>query len=274
MNNLITVLMGVYNCENTVREALDSLLNQTVDCWKCVICDDGSTDDTYSVVKEYEVNYPDKFFVIKNDENKGLNIALNRCLEYADTPYIARMDGDDISLDNRFEIELDFLENHLEYDIVGTAMIFFDDNGVYNIRKALYKTPTLRDVIVRSCIHHGASMMRTDSIKSIGGYGETSSVRRIEDADLWIRMYQNGSKCYNLDEALYKYRHDSSKIKCEFSYMLNVTKMRLNAARKAELGLSDRLICLRSLILGLLPTPIYRLLHYTKNYRRNKYDKC
>ena len=166
------------------------------------------------------------------------------------------------------------MENHLEYDIVSTAMIFFDDNGVYNIRKALYKTPTLRDVIVRSCIHHGSSMMRTDSIKSIGGYGETSSVRRIEDADLWIIMYQNGSKCYNLDEALYKYRHSVSKSHCKASLMYCEMKLRLNAARKAELGLSDRLICLRSLILGLLPTPIYRLLHYTKNYRRNKYDEC
>ena len=266
MNNLITVLMGVYNCENTVREALDSLLNQTVDCWKCVICDDGSTDDTYSVVKEYEVNYPDKFFVIKNDENKGLNIALNRCLEYADTPYIARMDGDDISLDNRFEIELDFLENHLEYDIVSTAMIFFDDNGVYNIRKALYKTPKLRDVIVRSCIHHGASMMRTDSIKSIGGYGETSSVRRIEDADLWIRMYQNGSKCYNLDEALYKYRHSVLKSHCKASLMYCEMKLRLNAAKQAKLILFDKMLCIRPLILGLLPNPIYRLLHYVRNH--------
>lgn len=263
--------MGVYNCADTVREALDSLLNQTVDCWKCVICDDGSTDDTYFVIKEYETKYPNKFLVIRNDENQGLNIALNKCLKYADTPYIARMDGDDISLEKRFEIELDFLENHSEYDIVSTAMIFFDEDGVYNIRKALCKMPTLRDVIVKSCIHHGSSMMRTESLKSIGGYAETPNVRRIEDADLWIRMYQNGSKCYNLDEALYQYRHSISKSLCKASLMLNETKLRLIAARQAKLVFFDRLLCIRPLILGILPNPIYRLLHFARNHKKSIY---
>lgn len=104
--------MGIYNCAPTLSEAIDSIVNQTYDNWELIMCDDGSTDDTYRIAESYRQKYPDKVKLIRNRHNSGLNITLNHCLEYAKGEYIARMDGDDISLPQRFEKEFNFLETH------------------------------------------------------------------------------------------------------------------------------------------------------------------
>ena len=98
----ISILMGIYNCEATLREAMDSIVNQTYTNWKFIICDDASSDNSFLIAKEYEQQDPDRFLVIQNKKNMGLNATLNRCLALADGDYIARMDGDDISVENRF----------------------------------------------------------------------------------------------------------------------------------------------------------------------------
>ena len=106
----ISVIMGIYNCASTLREALDSLINQSYQDFEVIMCDDGSTDNTYAVAKEYCNLYPGKFILLSNDHNLGLNKTLNKCLQYAKGDYIARMDGDDISLPNRFKQEIEFLD--------------------------------------------------------------------------------------------------------------------------------------------------------------------
>ena len=81
----ISVLMGIYNCEQTLREALDSLLAQTCQDFKVIMCDDGSKDGTMEIASSYVRRYPEKFLLIQNEKNMGLNFTLNHCLEYADT---------------------------------------------------------------------------------------------------------------------------------------------------------------------------------------------
>ena len=124
----ITVLMGIYNCAPTLQEALDSLYAQTYKDFKIVMCDDGSKDDTFKIAEE-NARMHENVIVIKNERNMGLNYTLNHCLEYADTEYIARMDGDDLSLPSRFEEQIKFLDAHPEYAVVSAPMIYFDENG-------------------------------------------------------------------------------------------------------------------------------------------------
>ena len=121
----ISVLMGIYNCASTLVEALDSLENQTYKDFKIILCDDGSKDNTLQVAQDYAKRF-DNVIVIQNGRNKGLNYTLNHCLKYADTEYVARMDGDDISLPTRFEKEIAFLDAHPEYAVVSAPMIYFD----------------------------------------------------------------------------------------------------------------------------------------------------
>lgn len=123
----ISILMGIYNCAETLSEAIDSIIQQTCKSWELIMCDDGSSDDSFKIAKKYADKYPEKIIVIKNSQNMGLNYTLNHCLEYVRGKYIARMDGDDISLPNRLEIEKEFLDTHLDYAIVSTPMIFFDE---------------------------------------------------------------------------------------------------------------------------------------------------
>ena len=108
MQPKISILMGIYNCAKTLPEAVDSILAQTYPNWELILCDDGSSDDTYAVAEGYRQQYPENIILLKNGRNMGLNHTLNHCLQHATGEYIARMDGDDISLPERFEKELNF----------------------------------------------------------------------------------------------------------------------------------------------------------------------
>ena len=93
----------------TQAEALDSLLAQTYQDFKVIMCDDGSSDNTIEVAQGYVDKYPGKFLLIRNERNMKLAATLNHCLEYVDTEYVARMDGDDISLPARLKRRLSSL---------------------------------------------------------------------------------------------------------------------------------------------------------------------
>ena len=103
MSMKISVIMGIYNCQNTLGEAIQCILQQTYSDWELIMCDDGSSDDTYNVALAFVYKYPNRIKLLRNTKNMGLNYALNRCLEFASGEIIARMDGDDRCSENRFE---------------------------------------------------------------------------------------------------------------------------------------------------------------------------
>ena len=202
----ISVIMGIYNCAPTLAEALDSLLAQTYQDFKVIMCDDGSSDNTIEVAQGYVDKYPGKFLLIRNERNTKLAATLNHCLEYVDTEYVARMDGDDISLPARFEKEIEFLDNHPEYALVSCPMIYFDETGDYRQGKASGEPPL--SAFNGSPFCHAPVLMRHSVLESIGRYTAEPSVERIEDYYLWFKFYRDGYKGYNLSEPLYKMRND------------------------------------------------------------------
>ena len=78
MSKKISIIMGVYNCESTLAEALDSILEQTYTNWEMIMCDDCSTDDTVKIAEKYVREYPEKIHLLKNEQNMGLNFTLNK----------------------------------------------------------------------------------------------------------------------------------------------------------------------------------------------------
>lgn len=206
----ITVLMGIYNCAPTLQEALDSLYAQTYKDFKIVMCDDGSKDDTLKIAEE-NARMNENVIVIKNERNMGLNYTLNHCLEYADTEYCARMDGDDISLPTRFEKEIKFLDEHPEYAVVSAPMIYFDENGDFRWGKGKGEVEA-KDFVHGTPICHAPSMSRTDVIKSVGGYSVNKNLLRVEDYHLWFKVYAAGHKLYMLNKCLYKMRDDRNAV--------------------------------------------------------------
>jgi glycosyltransferase EpsE len=203
----ISVIMGIYNCASTLAEALDSLLAQTYQSFKVIMCDDGSKDNTMEVAQQYVDRYPGKFILIKNERNLKLAATLNHCLEYADTEYVARMDGDDISLPTRFEKQINFLDKHMEYALVSCPMIHFDEHGDYFVGTA-QEMPTKESFRKSTPFCHAPCMVRSEVYREVNGYTVERKTERMEDYYLWYKIYRAGHIGYNLQEALYKMRDD------------------------------------------------------------------
>lgn len=203
----VSVIMGIFNCAITLAEALDSLLAQTYQGFKVIMCDDGSSDNTVEVAQRYVDNYPGKFILIRNDRNLKLAATLNHCLEYVDTEYVARMDGDDLCNPTRFEKEIAFLDSHPEYALVSCPMIHFDERGEFKRGTAIEK-PTNESFRKSTPFCHAPCMVRTSIYKEVGGYTVENKTERMEDYYLWYKIYLAGYKGYNLQEHLYMMRDD------------------------------------------------------------------
>lgn len=263
----VSIIMGIYNCESTLAEAIESILSQTFEEWKLIMCDDGSKDSTYKIAEEYQKKYPEKIVSIKNDKNMGLNYTLNHCLEYADTEYIARMDGDDISLPERLEKEIDFLDTHSEYAIVSCPMIYFDENGEFMRGKGTGE-PDLAMMCRATPFCHAPCMVRQEAYQAVGGYAVSEKRLRVEDWDLWIRMYEKGFKGYNLSEHLYKMRDDRNAYsRRKMKYRVNEARVGASAVKKLKLNPALYMVCLRPIFVGLLPKGVYQFLHILKRKR-------
>lgn len=229
MNEKISVIMGVFNCAKTLPEAIDSIIAQTYTNWELIICDDCSTDDTYNVAEEYKNKYPDKIILIRNEVNSRLAFSLNHCLKYATGKYVARMDGDDISLPDRFVKQIKFLKENPDINLVGTAMQRFDEMGKHDIVFKLEKPDkyTLKDKIP---FHHATIMTYKYVYDRVGGYTVAERTKRAQDYDLWFKFYYHEFKGVNLQEALYLVREDKNAIR------RRTFKVRFNAFKTTYIG--------------------------------------
>ena len=259
----ISVLMGIFNCASTLPEALDSLYAQTYQRFKIILCDDGSKDDTYVVAKQYADKH-DNIVLLRNEKNMGLNYTLNHCLEYADTEYCARMDGDDISLPTRFEKEIKFLDEHPEYAIVSAPMKHFDENGIYRVQSGGGE-PQLTDFPKASPFCHAPCMVRTEAYKAVGGYTVAERLLREEDYHLWIKMYQKGYRGFSLNEPLYMMRDDRNAAKRRnFKARRNEAYVKHLACKMLNLPFYYNIFCLKPLILGVMPQWLYQFIYRLK----------
>ncbi len=265
----ISIIMGIYNCANTLAEALDSLLAQTCCDWQAVLCDDGSTDATCSIAQDYASRYPGKFLLLKNPRNLGLNATLNRCLAASHSEYVARMDADDISLPTRLERELAYLESHPEHAIVSCNMIYFDEHGDWG-QSCVKPLPEPSDFLSGTPFCHAPCLVRREAYTAVEGYTVADRFLRVEDYHLWMKMYALGYRGANLADALYKMRDDQNAIhRRKFKYRINEFRVRCLAVKTLKLSPIGYVYALRPIILGLLPTGIYKKLHMAKLKKKN-----
>lgn len=261
---LISVIMGIYNCADTLAESLDSLLAQTYQNFEIVMCNDGSTDNTLEVAQQYKDKYPDKIVLIENEKNMGLNFTLNHCLENATGEYIARMDGDDLCDPTRFEKELNFLLEHSEYAIVSTPMKYFDESGVFRIGIGGGE-PDINKIPLGTPFCHAPCMVRKEAYDAVGGYSVDEKLLRVEDWHLWIKMLSKGYRGYVINEPLYLMRDDQNAVsRRKFKYRLNEAYVGRLAVKMLKLPKYEYLFTLRPIIVGLIPKSVYKFLHSRK----------
>lgn len=265
----ISIIMGIYNCAGTLEEAIDSILMQTYTDWEMIMCDDGSIDETYEVAEKYVKKYPGKFVLIRNQNNMGLNYTLNKCLELAEGDYIARMDGDDISLPTRFEKQVEILDKHPEFAIVSCPMILFDSSEEWGVT-SLREKPQIEDLIKSANVHtHAASMIRRQAFIDVGGYTIDKRLIRVEDAHLWYKLYGAGYRGYNIQEPLYKMRNDHDAYRRRsFSSRMNGLYAKVIGYRiiKAPRICYYRIVIaiIKSTLLCIIPENIYSRLYHKK----------
>lgn len=261
----ISVLMGIYNCADTLEEAIDSILSQTYSNWQLIMCDDCSTDDTYAVAKKIAEKYPDQMLLIRNEKNRKLQYTLNHCLQYADGEFIARMDGDDTCSPDRFAKEIEFLNKHPEFALVSCDMSLFDKDGEFRVIH-YSKEPTGKSLLRTSQFCHAGCMMRTSVMKELGGYSESKNCERVEDYDLWVRLYAAGYKGYNIQETLYQMRDDRNATRRRtVRNRLNESGVKFRAGVMFRIPLWGCAYAMIPMVKLLIPTSIYGVLHRNKN---------
>ena len=190
-----------------MAEAIDSILAQTYTNWDLIMCDDGSTDGTYTLAKKYKEAFPDKIILLKNERNRKLSFTLNRCLEAATGELIARMDGDDISHRDRFDKQVAYLFGSSGYS-VGCAMRRFDEKGFRDVMHPVL-VPDRWTLRYRVPFYHATILTYKKVFDALHGYNDTDRTTRVEDRDLWFRFYANGFSGANIDEVLYDVRENA-----------------------------------------------------------------
>ena len=200
MKRKVSVLMPVYNAEQYLNEAIDSLLSQSFSDFELLAINDGSTDKSEEIILSYA---DERVRYVKNEKNLGLVATLNKGLELIDTEYIIRMDADDISVPNRFEILVKYMENNPETGVYSSALERFGDEV------AIWKTPVENDAIKAgllfgSSIGHAPCIMRTSLVKRHNiRYRDVHP--HMEDYDLWFRI-KDLTRFAATHEVLYRYR--------------------------------------------------------------------
>lgn len=201
MCDKISVLMGVYNAEDIIENAVMTIVNQTEKNIEFVICDDGSTDNTWGILNEFQKKY-ENIVLIRNERNQGLAASLNHCFNMSSGEFIARMDADDLCKPERFAKQKEFLNNHPEYDLVGTSMIMLDEYGNETYSK-MERIPGPEILPVSVPFAHPTVLMRRHVLEQLGGYAVEKFTRRCEDLELWYRFFALGLKGYNMPDYLY-----------------------------------------------------------------------
>ena len=230
---LVTIVMSVYNGEQFLREAIDSMLGQTFSDFDFLIINDASTDNSVKIINEYD---DQRIKLIHNKQNIGLTKSLNKGLKLAQGRYIARMDADDISLPTRLEKQVDYMESHSEVGLCGGWFQIIE--GPFIKKPETHEEIAVR-MLRRNPFGHSTVMMRKSVLENHSlTYDET--LVSSQDYDFWSRMI-NYTKAYNIPEVLVKYRVHNKQISASKrnEQLKNETKIKKAILKKLLPDTSD-----------------------------------
>jgi glycosyltransferase involved in cell wall biosynthesis len=205
----VSVVMSVYNGEEFLAQAVESILAQTFSDFEFVIIDDGSKDKTAEILDGYAKR--DGRVRVFPQENRGRAESLNRGIEVSRGRYIARMDADDVSLPNRLKEQVEFLNVHQSVGLLGGAYEHIDARGVVlGIVPALQADAELRTrMLTWNAMCHPAVIMRKDIVTVAGGYRK--QFLDADDYDLWLRMIEH-CQVANIGHPLLRYRIHAGQV--------------------------------------------------------------
>jgi glycosyltransferase involved in cell wall biosynthesis len=207
----VSIVMPVYNAARHLEQAMNSVLTQSFTDFEFIIVNDGSTDNSESIVSAYS---DERIKYIPLPMNVGLPNALNKGVEAATGKYIARMDGDDICLQDRLAVQKKWLDDHPDTAVTACHIRFItetgEEAGTWQLDLDTSSAPSIRRVLARqNCIAHPGVMGRTEIFKE---YRYSPYQRNIDDYDLWLRLVADGKIIDKTDPVLLHYRIHSEQV--------------------------------------------------------------
>ena len=211
MNPEVSVVMPVYNGERYLSESVESILNQTFENFEFIIIDDGSSDHTQEIIRNYQAK-DSRVILVTNDENIGLTKSLNKGLALARAEYLARMDADDVCLPQRLERQISYMSAHPEIGVLGTNKRTIDSEG--SCLKEGTPIPILPGfvgwmLLFHNQVVHSSQMIKKQYLDIVKGYDV--SRQTAQDYDLLVRLSAI-AKISNLDEVLILFRLHASSV--------------------------------------------------------------
>ena len=230
---LVTVLMPIYNGEAFVAEAIESILDQTFQDFEFLIIDDGSTDKSVEIIERYADS---RIRLIHNEHHSELVRTLNRGLELAQGKYVARMDADDISLPDRLERQVGFLEANADVGACGTWVVLMGDREGEIWRYPESAGGVLCGLLFHASLAHPTVCMRREvfdqhALRFDEGYPHA------EDYELWSRASEVISLA-NIGSVLLRHRIHAGSVTQRHSDVQEATVQRIHRERLGRLGLT------------------------------------
>lgn len=187
----ITIILPTWkNAGISINRAIDSVIAQSYSNWELFVIDDGITDNTEEIVREY-IKKDNRIIFLKNESNLGIQKTLNRGLKEAKGEYIARIDDDDEWIDkDKLKKQIEFFNNNIDCVLIGTGVIVVNEEGLELFRYLLpEKDRDIRGKLLeKNCFVHSSVMFRKDIVISLGGYSEEKYTKHVEDYDLWLKL--------------------------------------------------------------------------------------
>ncbi|BCX13527.1 MAG: hypothetical protein KatS3mg085_059 [Candidatus Dojkabacteria bacterium] len=203
MKPKISVIMSVYNSQAFLRDSIESILKQSFKEFEFLIVDDNSSDDSYKIIKTFT---DERLKIFKRDKNHGLTANLNYLIQKSNSPYIARMDADDIAEPDRLKIQYEYLKSNPEVSLIGTkAKIINEQNkilGEINVPNSFEQI--LSKIFIQNVFVHPTLMFTKDSILKVGMYDE--NFKKAQDYHLILKYLAHNLILKNLDQELLLYR--------------------------------------------------------------------
>ena len=203
-----SVLMSVYGGDDAsqFKSAFDSITSQTLRPNEIVLVQDGPVDKILARTIEELSKITPELVLVRLRKNGGLGIALREGVKHCSHAYIARMDSDDISKNDRFEKQLQYLAKNPNIDMVGSDIIEYDEAMENEIARRI--VPKIHDEIIKTLKHrnpfnHVTVIYKKESVLAAGNY---LSCPYFEDYYLWCRMAKNGTRFHNLTDSLVNVR--------------------------------------------------------------------
>ena len=259
-----SVLMSVYKKENPVyfKQAINSVINQTLKPSQIVIvCDGTLTKELYDVINYFQEAYPHLFEIIKYSENKGLGKALNIGLKKCKYDYVARMDTDDISREDRFEKQFAYLLQNDDIAILGSNIAEFDsDINHINSYRIVPSNPAEIEKFAhkRNPFNHMTVILKKEAVINVGSYMDMPLA---EDYYLWARMLNKGYKGANINDNLVYARTGDNMIarRSGLQYAKNIYHLRYTLYKIGFINFYEfTLFSIGHCIIAILPLAIKR----------------